>query len=394
MSRVALFNTRFLPYSQTFVYEELRQHQRYQVEVFARQRLLDERFPYEPVHLGGPLYGVARRSARFDRLFRERNYALVHAHFGTGAVYAMRWSQRFQAPLVVTFHGADVSFLLTRRERLRPTNLRYTLFSRQLFRTLTLGLCASVELMELLKGLGVPESKLRLHHLGIDLSAFGKGARANDAQNVVMIGRFVEKKGFADGIRAFAKVSATRPRARLTLVGDGELAPELRRLVHELGMTSRVEFVGELAPARISALLSQADVLLAPSVLDSRGNRESGLIVVKEASASEVVPIGTRHGGIPEIIDDRVTGFLVEEHDVDALAARLGEVLDDPALRDQLGRAARAKMEREYDNRVRVARLEDYYDEAIHLHQGGSARHSGQPSAHAARPADTESTPP
>jgi colanic acid/amylovoran biosynthesis glycosyltransferase len=87
-------------------------------------------------------------------------------------------------------------------------------------------------------------------------------------------------------------------------------------------------------------------------------------LTVKEASASGVVPIGTRHGGIPEIIDDGVTGYLVAERDVTALASRLAQVLDDPELRHRLGRAAREKMERTFDIRLRVAALEDFYDEA------------------------------
>ena len=95
------------------------------------------------------------------------------------------------------------------------------------------------------------------------------------------------------------------------------------------------------------------------------GERESGLIVVKEAAASGVPAVGSVHGGIPEIIDEGVTGFLVQERDVDALSERLGELLADEALRERMGVAARAKMEREYDVRKQVAELESFYDEAI-----------------------------
>lgn len=369
MSRVALFSTFFLQYSQTFIHEELRQHRRYTIEVFARRRMLRERFPFEPVHVAGPLYGKTRRSRLFDRMFRERDYDLVHAHFGTGGVYGMRWARRFDLPLVVTFHGGDVAFLLSWSERLRLTNLRYTLLSKELFRTLTLGLCASTELMELLKGLGVPEHKLRVHRLGIDLDSFRKGERSPARPRVLMIGRFVEKKGFAYGLRAFAEVAAAHPSSELTIVGEGELGGALRSLARELGISNQVVFAGQLGPTEIANLLSASDVLLAPSVVDSRGNRESGLIVAKEASASQVVPIGSRHGGIPDIIDDGVTGYLVDERDVSGLAARLSALLDDPKLRDRLGRAARAKMEREYDNRERVMRLEEHYDDAIRLHE-------------------------
>jgi glycosyltransferase involved in cell wall biosynthesis len=375
MPRVAVFNTQFLPYSQTFVYEELRQHARYAAEVFARRRVLAERFPYPAVHVAGPLYGIARRSARFDRRFREARFDLVHAHFGTGAVYGLRWAERFSLPLVVSFHGHDVTRLCS-RERFHPTSWRYALVSRRLFGRMTLGLCASAELRELLIGLGVDAARLRVHRLGIDLSAFKKGTRDPDRVQTIMIGRLVPKKGFAIGLRAFAEAARTQPHVRLTIAGDGALERPLRELSAQLGLGARVSFTGVLAPADVAALLAQSDILLAPSLVDEQGDRDSGLIVVKEASASEVVPIGSRHGGIPDIIEDGVTGFLAPERDVAALADRLRELIADRALRERMGRAARAKMEAEYDNRQCVARLEQHYDDALSLH--GAPRASGR----------------
>jgi glycosyltransferase involved in cell wall biosynthesis len=367
MPRVALFNTQFLPYSQTFVYEELRQHLRYEVEVFARKRVLAERFPFAAVHIAGPLYGATRKSPSFDRLFRTRRYALVHAHFGTGAVYALRYAHRFDLPLLVTFHGHDVTRLCS-YERFLPPTWRYALLRRSLFARMTLGLCASDELRTLLIGLGVAPDKLRVHRLGIDLGALRKGVRVPERVRVIMIGRFVEKKGFEYGLRAFAHAAASHPQLSLTLVGSGALERQLRHSASSLGIAARVSFTGALPPSEVARLLQESDILLAPSVVDSRGDRESGLMVVKEASASEVVPIGTLHGGIPDIIDDGVTGYLVRERDVATLAARLLTLAGDPALREQMGHAARAKMEREYDNRACVARLEQHYDDACTLH--------------------------
>jgi len=367
MLRAAVFNTQFLPYSQTFVYEELRQHRRYAAEVFARVRVLPERFAYPEVHVAGPLYGYTRTDRGFDRLFEERRYDVVHGHFGTGAVYALRWAERFGLPLLVTFHGHDVTRLLS-YERFLPAHWRYAALSRRLFARITLGLCASSELRELLIGLGVDGDKLRVHRLGIDLDAFNAGPRERSAAQprvqVAMVGRFVEKKGFAHGLRAFAAVARSHPAAQLVVAGDGELDRALRALSVELGLQHRVTFTGALPAAEVATLLARSDVLLAPSVIDARGDRESGLIVVKEASASRCVPIGSLHGGIPDIIDDGVTGYLVPERDEAALAARLAALLDDPALRARMADAARAKMEAEYDNRACVERLEGFYDEA------------------------------
>jgi colanic acid/amylovoran biosynthesis glycosyltransferase len=121
----------------------------------------------------------------------------------------------------------------------------------------------------------------------------------------------------------------------------------------------------------VAELLRSSQVLLAPSVVDRHGNRESGLIVVKEASACATVPIGSRHGGIPEIIDDGVTGYLVAERDVASIADRMRRLVREPALRERLGAAAREKMRREYDNTARVRALEDLYDEAGARHAAG-----------------------
>ena len=91
-------------------------------------------------------------------------------------------------------------------------------------------------------------------------------------------------------------------------------------------------------------------------------------MVVKEASASEVVPVSTYHAGIPEIVEDGQTGFLVNERDVEGLADRLEHLVKDASLRSRMGRAAREKMEREFDNRVQVDELEKLYDRAVRHH--------------------------
>jgi colanic acid/amylovoran biosynthesis glycosyltransferase len=359
---VALFNTNFLPYSQTFVYEEIRCHQRYAVEVFCRRRLLAERFPFEPVHIGGPFYAVTCRSKAFDARLRAGDFAVVHAHFGLGAVYARPFARRHRLPLVVTFHGYDVPLLSSPRRWL-PQHLRYAILGPRVLAEMTLGLCASEELRAMLLALGVPGDRLRLHRLGIDLTHFHPGERSAAECRVIMLGRFVEKKGFEYGLRAFAEVAREEPALSLTLVGDGPEGPRLHRLAADLGVTARVDFTGPLAPERVAELLRASHVLFAPSVVDRHGNRESGLMVVKEASACATVPIGSRHGGIPEIIDDGETGYLVAERDVTALADRLRRLMRDPALRERLGRAARAKMRRDYDNGARVRALEELYDE-------------------------------
>lgn len=359
--RVALFCTNFLPTSQVFVYEQLRQYRRSRVDVFAWRRFNESRFPFPRVHLAELGYVVRGRSRRFSRIFSSEAYELVHAHFGPAGAYATGFARERELPLVVTFHGYDVPLLSSRR-RFLPLHLPYTLGSRAMLHQMRLGLCASEELRVMLMNLGVDAARLRVHRLGIDLERF----RFNPAPArplVVMVGRLVEKKGFEYGLRAFAHARARGALAELVIVGEGERRRLLERLAQELGVGSAVKFVGALGNEQVAELLGAARVLLAPSVVAADGNRESGLIVVKEASAAGAVPIGTWHGGIPESIDDGVTGYLVPERDWQRMGERLHQLLSDEPLRARLAHAARAKMEREFDNRVQIAELEDIYDE-------------------------------
>jgi colanic acid/amylovoran biosynthesis glycosyltransferase len=359
--RLALFCTNFLQDSQVFVYEQLRQYRRWQADVFAWRRFNRERFEFPRVHQAEPGYIIRGRSSRFARAFAESRFALVHAHFGPAGAYARRYAQRGGLPLLVTFHGYDVPLLSSRR-RFLPLHLPYALGGPAMLRQMRLGLCASAELMSMLEGLGVEPARLRVHRLGIDLARFAFEP-ARDRRQVLMVGRLVEKKGFEYGLMAFARALGKGASARLTIAGDGERRAPLERLARELGVAEQVRFVGSQTNEQVARLMTEASVLLAPSVVARDGNRESGLIVVKEASAAGAVPIGTLHGGIPDSIADGRSGYLVAERDVVHMAERLGQLLGDEELRVRLALEGRAKMEREFDNRKLVAELESIYDE-------------------------------
>jgi colanic acid/amylovoran biosynthesis glycosyltransferase len=372
--RVALFCTNFLPDSQVFIYEQLRQYRRWQADVFAWRRFNAERFTFPRVHRAEPAYVFRGRSRRFSRVFAEQAFGLVHAHFGPAGAYARAFADQAQLPLLVTFHGYDVPLLSSWR-RFLPLHLPYALGAPAMLRRLRFGICASTELHQLLLDLGVDAARLRVHRLGIDLERFAF-APERPQPEVLMVGRLVEKKGFEYGLESFARVRARGVAARLTIVGDGERRASLERLARALGVGADVCFVGSQTNEAVSQHMARARVLLAPSVVARDGNRESGLIVVKEASAAGTVPISTRHGGIPDSIDDEQTGYLVEERDVEHMAARLERLLLDEPLRERLAAAGRSKMEREFDNRALVAGLERIYDEAAELGglPNGSAR--------------------
>ncbi len=380
--KVALFATNFGAYSQTFIYDEVSRHQGYEVEVFARNRENTDVFRYEQVHALKPwrsrrewaewlLYGATMFSPRFMRRIQEGDFKLLHAHFGPGSIYALPYHLRAGLPLVVTFHGYDVPLLSTPR-RFQPKYWRYWGLSKVMLRRVDRFLAASNELHDQLIELGAPAERVHVWRLGVDIPELPVPPTGRSGTRVLLVGRFVEKKGFEYALEAFGKVVASGVDATLHIIGGGDRRAAYDAIIERCGIASRVEFRGVMHHDEVLETMLSMDILMCPSVVAQNGDRESGILVAKEAGARYLPVIGTIHGGIPEIIDDEVTGFLVRERDVDQLAQRLGELLRSAELRAHMGRAARAKMEREYDIDQRIGVLERHYTEVIAEHAARS----------------------
>lgn len=364
---VALFADRFLPYSQTFIYDEIRAHERYAVDVFCKERLNEDRFPYERiVHpttwIGQRLYENVGYWPQFDQKIGARSYDLIHAHFGTTAVYALPYVLRHDLPFVVTFWGNDISVLLG-TQRFNPKNWRYLAYRRAIMNRADAMICVSKEMSEFVREMSERPDAIRVWSHGIDLDRFHPLPHENPVPEIVMVGRFTEKKGHAYAIRAFANVIDAGREAHLTLIGSGVLESRCRRLVRELAIEDHVTFTGVLTPEEVAERLPAADVALVPSIVARNHDREGSPTVAKEASACGTPVVGTYHAGLPAIVEDGETGFLVPERHVEALTDRLLRLLDAPDLRTRMGRAARNKMEREFALDDRVAELERLYDE-------------------------------
>lgn len=361
-ARVAVFCRHFLPASQTFVYDAVTRLSRYHATVFCARRENEAAFPFPDVRVGTFGYKSTLLSPNFVAAFLRESFQVVHAQFGTSAPYALPYARAARLPLVVTFHGYDVP-LLDHARLLTGPACHYALLGRTALRAMTLGLCDSAELREMLIARGVPAEKLRVHLLGVDTQRFAPSPREPSPCRVLMIGRLVEKKGFAYGLRAFARL-AKESDAALTLIGAGPLESELHALAQELAISDRVRFTGALSHEEVRRELARHHVLLAPSVVARDGDRDSGLIVLREAASCGLVPVATRHGGLPDSVDHERTGYLVEERDVEKMAAHLRTLIGDVALRERMAQAGRDKMVRQFDHAIAMAELERAYDDA------------------------------
>ncbi|MFO7152854.1 MAG: glycosyltransferase [Bacillota bacterium] len=157
------------------------------------------------------------------------------------------------------------------------------------------------------------------------------------------VGRFAPQKNHLLLIEGVARVLAQYPYIELWLVGDGPLRPAVEKLVLEKKLQNYVRFMG--LRRDIPELLAQADVLLLPS------DWEGLPLVVLEAMAAGRPVVATRVGGVPELVEEEKTGFLVPPRDPDALAGAILRLARDPELRKRMGEVARKRALERFDIR-------------------------------------------
>ncbi|TAL19986.1 glycosyltransferase [Patescibacteria group bacterium] len=169
---------------------------------------------------------------------------------------------------------------------------------------------------------------------GVDLQKI-PSARERVPGRIVCVARMAWEKGLNNLIEAFAEIRKTNSEAHLVLVGDGPEREKLEKISHDLGLENFVAFRGQLSNTEALAEVSRASVFACPSLAEGLG------IVFLEAQAVGVPSVGTRVGGIPDVIADGETGLLVPPNNPFALAAAIERMLTDRVFADAC--VARAK---------------------------------------------------
>lgn len=274
-----------------------------------------------------------------------RRYDVVQCHFGDMGLMgmALRDAGLLDGRLVTSFHGYDLSTNLRRR----GTGMYGRLFDRG-----DMFLPVSERWRQRLVELGCPPAKIVVHRMGIDSRHFTFRSRHPAADGVIRlasVARLVEKKGIEYAIRAVAELAAAGRRIVYTVAGDGPLAQDLSRLVSGLGVGDIVHLVGSKTQPDVIRILDDAHLLVVPSVIARDGDEEGIPVTLMEAMAMGLPVIATRHSGIPELVEHGVSGVLVAERDVHALARGIAEIADVPERWQALGSAGRARVLAQHD---------------------------------------------
>jgi len=290
------------------------------------------------------------------REVRLRGITHLHAHFAGLPASVARLASRFaNVPFTFTAHAKDIF-----HETVSIGDLQRKLADAAAAITVS-----DFNLLHL-RAIGGPAAArtIRIYN-GVDLERFTftpPDARPL-SRRIVSVGRLVEKKGVADLIDACALLSA-RCDFTCEIIGTGELEAQLRSQIERLGLASHIHLIGPRPQAEIVEIVRNATVFAAPCVVGNDGNRDGLPTTLVEAMALGTPCVATDVTGIPEILRNADTGLLVRQHDVSALAAAIGWLLDDVELRVALARKARKLIEGEFDVLTNSARLRSVFREA------------------------------
>jgi glycosyltransferase involved in cell wall biosynthesis len=175
----------------------------------------------------------------------------------------------------------------------------------------------------------------------------------------------IEKKGLPVTLRAFAYFLRQYPNAALTIAGEGPLLDELQKLARELKIDHRVSFAGFVSQEQLREIYYGSHIFLHPSETGRDGNQEGIPNSMLEAMASGLPVFATQHGGIPEAIENGVSGVLVPEHNHEELSRALRNAVQDPELLLRIARKGAEVVRKNFDLGMQARRLEDIYLQAM-----------------------------
>ncbi|MFG1497413.1 glycosyltransferase [Saccharospirillum sp. HFRX-1] len=370
MSRALIFRKDLLPYSETFIAEQAHHLPSWEPIFCGFKRNMAGYNLIEQKSVPGKEYHVCIESdfsqfpkltaglhkklnilnKRWLRQLTELSPQIIHAHFGSNALNCLALSKALNIPLLTTFHGRDIT--INKHTKKQDDNLQKVFNGSQKI------IAVSDFIKSKLLERGCPENKIIQHYIGVNTQKFKPSGNDAIEGRIVFVGRLVEKKGCEYLIKALQKIGI-KDNIQLNIIGDGPLMNSLKELSNEA--PCNINFMGRLSPDQIVEEVQSAQLLCAPSITASTGDQEGLPISILEALSCGTPVIGTYSAGIAEAVIDGTNGFLVQEKDIDAIASRIHQVLNDKNLRTELSVNARQTATTKFDLDKQSSLLEEIY---------------------------------
>jgi glycosyltransferase involved in cell wall biosynthesis len=326
----------------------------------ARSLYANERLkPIVPLLM--PAY-VASAALLALRLHRRERFDVIHGHWAipSGPIAAVV-SRLTGAPLVVSLHGGGDVYLM-QKNRLYAAAGRFGFARAAAVTVCSQDMLRSVRALGLAGGMVIP--------YGVDSARFGAGdgarmrARLGIPAGVPVVGalgRLTYMKGFGYLVEALPQILRRAGQVYLAIGGDGDLADALHTQAEEAGVAAQVRFAGHVAWHETPDFYAMCDVVAVPSVKAGNGNVDGLPNVLLEAMASGTAIVASQVAGIPDVVRDGVSGYLVPPNDAGTLAERIADLLARPALRREMAANARQRMLQDHDWLATAGALEHLY---------------------------------
>lgn len=261
---------------------------------------------------------------------REMEIVHVHAHFAGMAARTAFWINKF--------FGITFSFTAHANDIFSPRQFEIGL--DKLIETARAIITETDYAARFLRE-RFPHRADRVHRIynGLNFAEFGRADFTSAPPLIIAVGRLIPKKGFADLIRACALLAERGKSFRCEIIGEGPLENELREQIDEPGLANEVTLSGAKPQSQLRQCLATANIFVLPSVVDADGGMDNLPTVIMEAMATGLPVVSTNIGGIPEMVIDNQTGFLVEPADPVATAGAIEMVINDRPLAARLGRS-------------------------------------------------------
>jgi len=310
--------------------------------------------------------GIVRWSRRAEALARTHQVEFVWCGNLKPAAYPARWvKSRVGVPYGILLHGGDL--LILRRQVSRSSTKRRA--ARSLLDSAALLVCNSDYTAALCRSvlgdLSLPAPHDRVHTvpLGADPNVFRPGLDPGEVRRryrldgrrwLLSVARLTRHKGIDVGIQVLAQLAREYPDLGYAVVGTGDDLRELESLGQGLGVSDRIRFLGQVPEVDLPEVYNSAEIYLGLSRVMT--DRVEGFgISLAEASACGLPVIAGTSGGIPETVEDQVSGLLVNSEEVNRVTAAVRSLLNDRSLASKLGAKGRERVERYYNwDRVAV----------------------------------------
>jgi len=274
-------------------------------------------------------------------------------------VAALPLARKLKIPLIVTFHGYDVTVEDRFARHSFYLHRKYIRHRDELKREAVRFIAVSEYIRKKLLEQGFPEEKIVVHYIGVDVKKFQPTPAVVREKKVLFVGRLVENKGCEYLIQAMNRVQDIEPDAELVVIGDGPLRKSLEELAGNV--LKEYRFLGILPPESVRNWMSRVKVFCVPSIVASTGDAEAFGLVFTEAQAMGLPVASFATGGISEAVSHGETGLLAKERDVEELADNIQRLLADDDLWLMMSRQGQERVQERFNLERQTRLLEDIY---------------------------------